>query len=100
MRRVHQIAGTAFFLVAAFLGYHAIELRYYTPLGPGPGFLPVWLCALLALLAIATVLQATKAPVEPLPAGFFAERRGYARISTVLVSLLTLPWIMALPGFR
>jgi len=34
--------------MSAFLAREALNLRYYTPLGPGPGFFPLWLAVLLA----------------------------------------------------
>ena len=65
VQRAHQITGVVFLLIAAFLGYHAVKLRYYTPLGPGPGFFPIWLCAILGLLAVTLFFQARLATPEP-----------------------------------
>ena len=100
MQRAYQITGIVFLLIAAFLGYHALNLRYYTPLGPGPGFFPVWLCGLLALLAVALVVQARFAAAEPLPEDFFAPRSGYLRILVVLIGLFAIPALMPTFGFR
>jgi len=100
MRRVHQITGVVFLLVAAFLGHHAVGLRYYTPLGPGPGFFPVWLSLLLGLLAIGVLLRASFAPPMPLPEEFIAPRSGYARMTAVLVALFAVPFVMPALGFR
>lgn len=100
MRRVYQITGAVFLLVAAFLGYHAVGLRYNTPLGPGPGFFPVWLSLLLGLLGIGVLLRASLARPEPLPEDFIAPRSGYARMAAVLVALLAVPLVMPVLGFR
>ena len=100
VQRAHQITGVVFLLIAAFLGYHAVKLRYYTPLGPGPGFFPIWLCAILGLLAVTLFFQARLATPEPLPEGFFASRAGYFRILVVLAGLFAIPVLMPTFGFR
>ena len=100
IQRAHQIAGIVFLLIAVFLGYHALKLRYYTPLGPGPGFFPIWLCGLLGLLALALVVQAWLAAPEKLPDDFFASRVGYLRILVVLAGLFAVPALMPVFGFR
>jgi putative tricarboxylic transport membrane protein len=100
MRRVYVITGLTFLLLAVFLGYHASALRYYTPLGPGPGFFPVWLCGLLGLLAVVVIAQAVVAKPEALPDEFFATRSGYRRIAAVLLGLLAVAILMPTFGFR
>lgn len=100
MQRTYQITGIVFLLIAVLLGYHSLTLRYYTSLGPGPGFFPIWLCILLGLLAVALIVQARRAAPEPLPDGFFASRAGYFRILVVLVGLFAVPTLMPFFGFR
>ena len=100
MRRAYQLAGVAFLAIAAFLGYYASALRYYTPLGPGPGFFPVWLCALLAVLAVVVVVQATFAAPQPLPDDFSPARAGWLRIGVVLAGLMGVAILLPVAGFR
>ena len=100
MRRSYQATGAAFLLLAAFLGYHAWRLSYYTPLGPGPGFFPLWICALLGLLAAFVFLDATFRQPHALPEGFFAPASGYRRIVSVLIALFAVAGLMPTLGFR
>ncbi len=100
MRRSYQITGLVFLLLAAFLGYRAWGLSYYTPLGPGPGFFPLWICILLAVLAAFVFLQATFRQPSALPEGFFASASAYRRIAAVLVALLAVATLMPTLGFR
>lgn len=100
MRRTYQITGLVFLLLAAFLGHHAWGLSYYTPLGPGPGFFPLWLCILLALLAVVVFLQATFRQPVALPENFFAPASGYRRIAAILISLFAVATLMPTFGFR
>ena len=44
---------------AAFVAYQAVHLKLYTPLGPGPGFFPLWLAVALGALAVTLFVQAT-----------------------------------------
>ena len=100
MRRTYQITGLVFLVLAAFLGYHAWGLSYYTPLGPGPGFFPRWLCLLLALLAVVVFLQATFRQPDALPQDFFAPASGYKRIAAILIALFAVAGMMPTVGFR
>ena len=88
MRRTYQIAGTLFLIFAAFVAYQAMQLRYYTSMGPGPGFFSFWLSLILGGLAIAMILGATFGQPEPMPEDFFCGRGGYLRIGSIILALL------------
>lgn len=100
MRRGHQIAGLAFLAAAALLGWEGSRLTYYSSLGPGPGFFPVWLCILLALLSVGVLVRATLSPVEPLPADFWPEPDGIRRILAVVGSLAFAALALPFLGYR
>jgi putative tricarboxylic transport membrane protein len=100
MRLTYRITGLILLPIALFLGYRAIQLSYYTSIGPGPGFFPLWLCGLLALLAIAMVAQASFGTPEPMPENFFAEASGYKRMAVAVISLFATAVIMPVLGFR
>ena len=74
--------------VKRFLRKQKIAVHRVLELGPGPGFFPVWLCGLLALLGTVLFAQATFGPPEKRPADFFAERAGYADIGASLAAVL------------
>src|SRR5262245_10512000 len=100
MRRVNQCIGVVFLLASAFLAWNASGLGYYSRLGPGPGFFPVWLCGLLAALSIAVFVQASVVPSERLPGDFFTTRANYLRIAAVLAALLAIAVVMRPLGYR
>ena len=87
MRRTYQITGTLFLLFAAFIAVESLKLRYYTPLGPGPGFFSFWLAIIFGGLAIIMILQASFGQSEPMPEDFFSDRIGYLRIGAVVLAL-------------
>lgn len=100
MKRWYQITSVMSMLVAVFLAREALKLRYYTPLGPGPGFFPLWLSILLAILAVAMFWQATFGKPEAMPADFYADRSGYLRIGAVVAALVGVIVLMGPLGFR
>lgn len=87
-------------LVAAFLALESMRLRYYTSLGPGPGFFPLWLSILLAILAAAMFWKATFGKPEAMPADFYADRKGYLRVGAVLGALVAVIVLIGPLGFR
>jgi putative tricarboxylic transport membrane protein len=99
MTRGHQIAALAFLAVALFLGWQATRLTYYSPLGPGAGFFPIWLCVVLALLSVSVLVTATIVR-EPLPSDFWPDRGGGLRIALVVAALVFVTLALKPLGFR
>jgi putative tricarboxylic transport membrane protein len=48
-----------------FVAVSALELSYYTPVGPGPGFFPLWLGIVLMALALASLVLSFVSKVPP-----------------------------------
>lgn len=88
MKRTYCIAGSLFLLLAIWIAYESLQMRYYTPLGPGPGFFSFWLAVLFGGMAVVMIVQAAAGPPEPMPADFFAPRIGYLRIGAVVLALV------------
>ena len=59
MARAYQIVSVAFLLIGLFVLYESFQLRFFTRLGPGPGFFGVWLGGLLAVLSVILFIQNT-----------------------------------------
>jgi putative tricarboxylic transport membrane protein len=99
MKRPYQIAGAIFLLLAVFIAWESLQLKFYTSLGPGPGFFPFWLAMILGLLAALMILHATFRRPDPMPADFFASRAGYFRIGAILLALAATTVLMDVLGF-
>lgn len=79
------LTGLALLVLAVVLGTLALQMHYYTPLGPGPGFFPVWLSALLGGLALFLVGQGVRRRWQPVPDTINAG--GYVRLLVVTGSI-------------
>ncbi len=66
----------------------ALGLRFYSSLGPGPGFFPLWLAVLLAGLALVMGFRARFRPSEAMADDFIASPQGYARDGAIVVALI------------
>lgn len=102
MKLTYQITAVVFFLCSAFIVRESLQLRYYTPSGPGPGFFPFWLAFLLGGLSLGTFYQATwgKWKLEPIPADFWASRKGYLRMGAIIVATVGVILLLDPLGFR
>lgn len=83
MRRADQVAGLA--LLAFAVGYSATAARSYTywgDTGPGSGFLPFWLGAAMAVMAVLLFVGATRSPGPGDP--WLPGRAGLGRLVAVL----------------
>jgi putative tricarboxylic transport membrane protein len=99
MSLAHRITGLVLLPIAAFLGYHAWRMSYYTAIGPGPGFFPRWLCGFLAALGLALLIRPPQSETEGLPPGFLPDRTGLVRIVVAIGSLFAVSAAMRLLGF-
>jgi putative tricarboxylic transport membrane protein len=84
VRRADRVTAVVLLVLGAGFAAGALRYPYWTPAGPGSGFLPLWLGLALGLLALGLLASATRAtdPGPPwLPAG-----RGLVRIGAVLVA--------------
>lgn len=100
MKRPYQIAGVLFILFSAFIARESLELKFYTSLGPGPGFFPFWLSVILGLLSANLLYQATFKESDPMPSDFFASKKGYLRVGAIVLALVATVVLMNVLGFR
>lgn len=76
------------------------RLEYYSRLGPGPGFFPVWLSGVLAGLSLIWFYQACREPDEPIREGFIPGYAGMIRIASILAALAFMGLFMETVGFQ
>jgi hypothetical protein len=64
--RTNAICGLAFIVAGAFFGWQSLDLEIGTAFRMGPGYFPLVLSGILALLGLIIVVQATRVEGEPL----------------------------------
>ena len=97
MKRYYQITGLLVLAFSAFVMVIALDLKYYTPSGPGPGFFGVWLGGLMGLLGV--VISGHLPPRPPMPKDFYPRSSGYFRIAAVVIALILVVLLMQPLGF-
>jgi len=97
---VNLAVGFAFLCLGIYMMTGALAMEYYTVLGPGPGFFPFWLAAIMSALTVLWLIRVLLGPKVPLPEGFFPNRRGALNIAAVLGALIFYAAFAELLGFR
>lgn len=100
VRRFNQGGSLAFLLFGLFMMSEASRLVYFTRIGPGPGFFPMWVGGILAVLAGSQLLQATAGPSLPLPADFVPGRSGVFRVLSIVAAVAVFGFLVNLVGFQ
>jgi putative tricarboxylic transport membrane protein len=60
MKNAGVCAASLFILFSLIMLWQSFSLDYYTSLGPGPGFLPLWVSVLLLVLSILYFWESVK----------------------------------------
>ena len=100
MQRIHQGAALCFLAFSAYVVWEAWNLEYYTPLGPGPGFFPLWLGAIMGGLSLFWLAQVSGRKGRPKEGAFLPERDGMARLLSVLGAMIAAALLMDWLGFQ
>lgn len=101
-QRIYQVTGFFFLALSVFVAYRAINLEFYTILGPGAGFFPLILAVVLSGFSIALFLRASIAPMDDLPAESdqLPTLRGLGRVAVVVLALSVVAFLFERIGFR
>ncbi len=100
MQRIHQGAALCFLAFSVFVAWEAWNLEYYTPLGPGPGFFPLWLGAIMGGLSAVWFVQTSGRRGRPKEGAFLPEREGLVRLLAVLGTMVAATFLMDFLGFQ
>jgi putative tricarboxylic transport membrane protein len=101
MHRKHQIAALCFLAFSAYLMWDSWNnMEYYTPLGPGAGFFPFWLGALLGGLGIIWLVQVSRRSGNTEEEPSLPPRGGTVRILSIIISVVAVSALMDLLGFQ
>ncbi len=100
MKRPYQVTAVVILFLAAFVARESLELKFYTTIGPGPGFFPLLVSILVGFLGAAMLFHASFRVSDPMPADFIAPPAGYLRVGAILVAVIAVIILMKPLGFR
>ena len=99
MTRVHQVAILIIIAFSTWVVVEAVQLTYYTELGPGPGFFPFWLALFLGGLAAIWFVQLCLRPLQGRAREFVPNRPGFMRIVALILSVAVFGLLVEKIGF-
>ena len=99
MRRADQVTGVIVLLFSILLMVGSWRMPPSATFGPGAGFLPFWLGALLAVLSIILVLYSSRQPVIPANKPVFPGGRTLLTLGAVIAGLAVYILLLEVLGF-
>jgi putative tricarboxylic transport membrane protein len=107
LRRGWLVTAGAFLALFAGTIYLSLKLPLLDSLGPGPGFFPLILALLGAVLAVALIVEIERAPRAPADASdavsgepFMPDGGAVFRMAGIVVLLLAAFWVLDPLGYR
>jgi putative tricarboxylic transport membrane protein len=100
MQRIQQGAAVCFVLFSILVVWGSLDLEYYTKLGPGAGFFPLWLGVAMGALSLVWLIQVFRRTGKSTTAASLPGRFGVTRILAIVASLVAAALVMNLLGFQ
>jgi putative tricarboxylic transport membrane protein len=100
MKRINQWTAIIFLLLSAYIVWYSLMLEYYTSLGPGPGFFPLWLGVAMGILSMIWFVQIKILPRQTKDEDFLPKRSGVIRILSIIGALVMISYLMDIFGFQ
>lgn len=100
MQRVHQCVAAVFAALSVVVVVASWKLEYYSSIGPGPGFFPVWLGGVMTLLSVIWLVQVSRRAPEGTARSFLPAREALLRIGSILAALAAMAVLMDVIGFQ
>ena len=99
MKHVYQAAALIFMGLGIYILWVGLNLKYYTKIGPGAGFLPFWVGVFLAVLSLIWLVQVSHQRVSGGADQLLPDRAGARRIRSILSALVVCTALLNLLGF-
>lgn len=88
-----RVLGGVLLVFALCLLSESFKLRYYTSMGPGAGFFPVWLGGILAASALWLVIRPGSVPMEPAEVVERSGLRFWSIVAALIWAAATIEWL-------
>jgi putative tricarboxylic transport membrane protein len=100
MQRAEKVGGLLCLGLALYVMWQAWGMEYYTELGPGPGFFPIWLGLLLGVLSLMWLFAAFWRSAKDAAARFLPAWDGCRRIIIIVAAFITVAALLEVIGFQ
>jgi vacuolar-type H+-ATPase subunit I/STV1 len=101
VKRISLLAGALFLAFSLVVCAASWSMDYYSSLGPGPGFFPFWLGALLSLLSLIWIVQVSLEKGEgDGDVHFLPDGDGLLRVASIVGALVLIVAFMDTIGFQ
>jgi putative tricarboxylic transport membrane protein len=100
MQRAERIGGLLCLALAVVVMGQAWRMEYYTELGPGPGFFPIWLSLVLGILSLIWLIAGFGRSAKDAAARFFPPREGFRRIIIIVAAFALVAALLDVIGFQ
>ena len=87
MKRGWIVASIAFLALFCVTVWESTSYALLDELGPGPGFFPLWLAAIGAVLSALLILETARGPADPPEATLVPDREATFRVLAVIVMM-------------
>ncbi len=99
MKKADLITGFVLLALSGYVIWESLQMPQSATFGPGVGFLPFWLGALLAVLALILLVNAWRRPEDPQERPPFPGKKALISVSLVLAGLAAYIILMEWLGF-
>ncbi len=100
MRRAEMIVAAFCVVLGACIVWQARGMEYMSPIGPGPGFFPLWLGLILTGLSAVWLFSVMRSEKQGAPRRFLPEWRGLRRILLIMGTIIAVGLAMEVVGFQ
>jgi putative tricarboxylic transport membrane protein len=100
MQRIHQVSALIFTVLSGLMMWESWELEYYTPVGPGGGFFPFWLGAVMGALSLIWLVQVSRPAGKPEEGKLLPDFKGRIQIVSMIAALVLTALLMDLLGYQ
>ncbi len=100
MKRGWIVASGLFLALFVFIIWQSWSLPFLDELGPGPGFFPIWLAGIGAVLSVLLMIETARGPADPPDETLVPPRDAMFRIAAVVVLLSMAAFCLEWLGWR
>ena len=100
MKRGWIVASIAFLALFCLMIWESVLLPLLDELGPGPGFFPLWLAVIGAVLSVLLIIETARQPADPPEAALTPDRPALFRVISVIVMLAAAATLLDWLGWR